>query len=117
ASGVSTGVAIPPAWGMRNSPPLDVPKMITPLRFHEPPAPEVPGTSQSDCAGPPEASIFFSLSFTKKPMKRLSGDQKGYLAPSVPGNSCAERESSERTHSDVRPSIAVAMNARRWPSG
>jgi hypothetical protein len=30
-------------------------------------------------------SIRFSLPFAKKPTARLFGDQKGYVAPSVPG--------------------------------
>src|SRR5438094_726337 len=69
------------------------------------------------CAGPPEESIFMSLATVKNPMKRLSGDQKGKSAPSVPANGCAERELSDRIQSCVLPEESVATNARRLPSG
>ena len=70
------------------------------------------GTSHSVWGGPPDASTFFSFPVTKKPIKRLSGDQKGNSAPSVPGSNCAVSESIERTHRPV-----AAMNASRLPSG
>ncbi len=43
-------------------------------------------------------SIRFSLPSAKNPTDKLSGDQKGYLAPSVPASGCAETESSGRSH-------------------
>src|SRR5712671_5348333 len=49
-------------------------------------------------------------------MKRLSGDQKGESAPSVPGKACALNESSGRTQSDPRPS-KTAVKVSRLPSG
>jgi hypothetical protein len=36
-------------------------------------------------------------------MKRLSGDQKGRIAPSVPARCCAESEPSGRTQSFTVP--------------
>src|SRR5437016_6016523 len=61
-------------------------------------------------------SIRFSLPPAKKPIDRLSGDQNGYLAPSVPGNGRASAESSDLSHSRVGPS-PEATNASCLLSG
>ena len=50
-------------------------------------------------------------------MTRLSGDQKGKLAPSVPATGLAVSESTWRTNSDVFPEASAATNARAEPSG
>ena len=55
---------------------------MTPSRFHVPPA--LRGASHSGCGGAPNRSTVFNLPSAKNPMKRLSGDQKGLAAPSVP---------------------------------
>src|SRR5437870_10097843 len=89
--------------------------MITPSRFHVPPREKV--TLHKVCAGPPVTSIFFSLPPAKNPMKRLSGDQKGRVASSVPESGCALIESSGRIHKRVFPEASVATKARRSPSG
>jgi hypothetical protein len=60
--------------------------------------------------------IDFSLSFVKKAMLRLSGDQKGWDACSVPGNGLASSESSGRTHKAMLP-FDAAVKARVRPSG
>ena len=59
---------------------------ITPSRLHVP----LPASSAlaSACVDPSAMSIRFSLPSAKNPMDRLSGDQKGFIAPSVPGNGC-----------------------------
>ena len=49
-------------------------------------APRPMGASQMIVAGPPPMSMRFSLASAKKPIERLSGDQKGKIASSVPGN-------------------------------
>src|SRR4029077_10609526 len=67
--------------------------------------------------GPPETSIFLSFPPAKKPRKRLSGDQKGDEAPSVPAIACAVSASSERTHRRFLPSALLATKAIRRPSG
>ena len=69
-------VALPPVADTRFSPNPPSQKTITPSRFQVPPdlAPE---TSHTVCTGPPETSIFLSLPPAKKPIDRLSGDQKG----------------------------------------
>src|SRR5437879_1872939 len=59
-------------------------KKITSWRLHAPPRPL--GAEQSVCAGPPEASILLRLPAAKNPTKRLSGDQNGKDAPSVPAS-------------------------------
>src|SRR5215510_6701179 len=88
--------------------------MITPSTFHAPPDPW--GASHSVCAGPPVASIFLSLPPEENTMKRLSGDQKGKVASSVPASGCAVSELSARTHSRVLPS-EVPRRTTRLPSG
>ncbi len=59
----------------------------------------------------------FSLPSAKNPRERLSGDQKGKIAPSVPGSACASSEFMGRTQSAVLPSAPVAANAMDAPSG
>src|SRR5687768_4924654 len=87
---------------------------ITPSRFQLPPLPS--DASASVCGGPPEASIFFNFRSAKNPTNRLSGDQKGFEAPSVPASGRAEAPESGWTHSKLVPE-EVATNATRRPSG
>src|SRR5262245_17845552 len=109
-------VTSPPVVEVRNSPINDCgPKIITPPALLQAP-PKGSGTSQSVCTGPPVTSIFLSLLSAKKPMKRLSGDQKGKIAPCVPASSLASVESSGRTQSWSLPPVA-AVKARWRPSG
>src|SRR4029077_16146330 len=88
---------------------------MIPSRFQAPPRPV--GASERVNGGPPEASIFLSLPPAKNPMNRLSGDQKGKPAPSVPARGCACNESRGRTHKSDFPSGLVATYANRPPSG
>src|SRR5262249_34445140 len=81
------------------------------------PLPKKPGASVTICAEPPAASTTFSFPRAKNPSDRLSGDQNGACAPSVPGNGCAVVEASGRVQSCCRPSADTAMNARTRPSG
>src|ERR1022692_4234375 len=78
---------------------------------------DTPGRSQTFCGGPPEISISSRLLPTVNPMRRLSGDQKGSAAPSVPAKGRASIASRSRTHSCVCPSCIVAVNAKWRPSG
>src|SRR5262249_53085284 len=48
---------------------------------------------------------------------RLSGDQKGYVAPSVPLSGWADIPFKGRTHNRFLPSGVGATKARRAPSG
>src|SRR5262249_2507953 len=89
--------------------------MITPSRFQVPPRPI--GASHNVIGGPPAASIFLSFPSAKNPRKRLSGDQNGWKAPSVPASCCAESASRGRTQRRFLPSEADATKARRRPSG
>jgi len=61
-------------------------------------------------------STFFSFPNAKNAMKRLSGDQNGVYAPSVPGNGRSAGVSKSRTQSDCTP-LAVATKATWRPSG
>jgi len=67
-------------------------------------------------AGPPGSPIVFSFEFVKKPMLRLSGDQNGWEASSVPARGLASNESSARTH-NIGPPFQMAVNATVLPSG
>src|SRR5215467_3003834 len=82
--------------------PLPGAKMITSSRFHAPPLPDIALAKGS--SAPPSISIRTSLPSAKKPMERLSHDQKGNLAFSVPTNGRDETESKERSHKSDRPS-------------
>src|SRR5262245_57836317 len=86
---------------------------ISPSRFHAPPP---PFASHSVVSAPSARAIFFSFPCAKNPMNRLSGDQKGDSAPSVPGNDLAVSKSSERIQSDSLPS-EKAVKAMWRPSG
>src|SRR3981081_2959050 len=66
---------------------------------------------------PPLGSMVFSLPAPKKPICRLSGDQKGYMAPSVPVKSCAVLAARDRIHNAVPPSRPSATKASCLPSG
>src|SRR6185436_8737453 len=84
---------------------------VTPPRENrmDPSEPQVPcatldGTAARTCGWAPPRSIRFNLKSAKKPSDRLSGDQNGQLAPSVPGNAWADIESNSRTHSRMAPS-------------
>ena len=74
------------------------------------------GASQMAMAGPPAGSILFNFPSAKKPTNRLSADQKGIVAPSVPSSDRADGASSGRTQSRCVLSV-LATNARRRPSG
>src|SRR5215475_12043129 len=108
-------IGAPPLAGTRDMPPpLKDEKRITPSRFHAPPVPTP--TSQSVAGRPPLTSTFFNLPLAKKPMKRLSGDQKGWVAPSAPSIGLASEEASERTQSCTLLPVA-AVKASQFPSG
>src|SRR6266508_4495413 len=75
------------------------------------------GASQSVTGGPPAMSIFFSFVSAKNATERLSGDQKGAAAPSVPASGTALESASGRTQRNGRPSAPRAANAIERPSG
>src|SRR5262245_52489897 len=68
--------------------------------------------SVSVCGRPPLMAIVFNLFPAIKPTDRLSGDQNGMVAPSVPARGCAEVELNGRTHNRGGPS-AEATNTKR----
>src|SRR5262249_43045555 len=114
-SGFATEVTSPPVADTREIPaPPSEEKRITSSAFQVPPVPIE--TSHNVVAGPPEASVFFSLLPAKKAMILLSPDQKGCDAPFVPASAYASVESSDRTHSWTLAPVA-AVKARRCPSG
>ena len=114
--GWSPSVGVPPAAATRESPlPLAGVNRITSPRPQDP-AKDV-FVSLSEMAGPPDASIFLSLPPAENAMKRLSGDQNGPPAPSVPARGWAARSASARTHNTTRPFASGATKAMRRPSG
>src|SRR5258708_40338633 len=60
--------------------------------------------------------MVFSLDGVTKPIDRLSGDQNGWAAFSVPARDFASSESSARTQSITLP-FQTAVNASLRPSG
>ena len=57
---------------------------MVPSGFHAPPA--AARACASGCTSPPSISTRFSMSLVKNPIDRLSGDQNGWKAPSVPAS-------------------------------
>src|SRR5512138_695291 len=90
-------------------------KTMTPSRLQVPPPGN--GAAASTWGGPPDASIFFSLASAKNPRNRLSGDQNGNVAPSVPASDRGFKASSSRIQSDRLSSTVKPTNAIRLPSG
>src|SRR6266850_7720359 len=85
---ISTGS--PPEADKRNIPLNTLgEKRIVPSAFQAPPRPL--GASASTSTNPPERSAFLSFPFAKNPMDRPSDDQKGWVAPSVPGTAVCPR--------------------------
>src|SRR5207244_1429686 len=109
-SSVVTGAGAPPAAGTRRITRWAVAKRIVPSLFHVPPR-AGPSALHSVCGGPPDTSSFLSFPCEKNARKRLSGDQKGDVAFSVPASDWTASESSGRTHRNVLPST-VATKAR-----
>src|SRR5262249_10178648 len=111
-------VGVPPdaATFMSGPPAVERLKTITPVGHHAA-DPLAPAVSHTVAGGPPVTSIFLSFPSAKNPTKRLSGDQNGRWAPSVPASGCAATASSERTTSSDLPSRARASNTSRRPSG
>ena len=66
---------------------------------------------------PSAMSIRFTFPSAKNPIQRLSGDQNGIIAFSVPASGRDVNESSRRTQSCVRSGFCVATNASCVPSG
>ena len=77
------GVGSPPADGTRRIGENGAgEKMMTPWLFQEPPRPF--GASHSVWIAPAVSAVLFNFPCAKNPTHCLSGDQKGYVAPSVP---------------------------------
>src|SRR5262249_7111163 len=70
---------------------------ITPSLFHAPPPP-MPMLSHSVSTPPPAMSTRLSFASSANAIQRLSYDQNGKKALSVPARGCAVSESSGRTH-------------------
>src|SRR5947209_19554957 len=87
---------------------------ITPSAPHAPPRPN--GASARICGELLLSSTVFSLFSAKNPRDVLSGDQKGNIAPSVPGIMRASRESMGRTQIAVFPLASVAVTAMVAPA-
>ncbi len=73
--------------------------------------------SATSRTGPPAADTRFKAAPAKNPRSRESGDQKGMVASSVPGNDCNSPLARSRTQSSGIPSPRRARYATRRPSG
>src|SRR5580704_10622811 len=111
-----TGAGAPPLAGTRYNGPLrSGPNTIVPSRFQVPP--QAKKASQRTCTASLATSTVLSRASAKNPIWRLSGDQNGKLAPSVPLTCCAPEAERARTHKAVFPSDPRATNANWRPSG
>jgi hypothetical protein len=111
-------VGSPPDAATFIKPPVRRANRIVPVRLQEAPGlPEELGILHTICTGPPAASMVFSLSSAKKASLRLSADQNGPRALSVPGSDRASSDSSERTQMRTGSPRRDALNATRRPSG
>ena len=85
ASGVTSGLRTPPPASIIQSGSMPRPSnRITPRGLHEPSAPYC--ASPIVCAGPPATATRRSFPPAMNAIERLSGDQIGRSAPSVPGS-------------------------------
>src|SRR5678816_2220057 len=91
-------VGSPPAADtLISGPAVDGVKRITLSGLHAPPRPDT--ASHNVMTGPPAAATFFIFPFAKKPSERLSGDQNGKAAPSVPASMCDSVDAIGRSQS------------------
>src|SRR5207248_11513330 len=110
-SRVVAGRGLPPDAGTCCRGPAFGENKIIPATLQLPPRNEV--VSQMIPGGPPAMSTRLSLPCAKKATERLSGDQKGYRAPSVPASSLPERESNGRSQSlSVPCSVTIRAMSR-----
>src|SRR6476469_252845 len=106
----------------RLSPPADDVRFRTPAAENTitPSAFQVPrarfGAAQMFCSAPPVTLIFLSRPPEKNAISRLSGDQNGDSAPSVPSNNSALVDSKRLTKMAL-PASVDAVNASHRPSG
>jgi hypothetical protein len=89
------------AWGA---------KTMTTSLLHDPPRPSP--ASQIAAGAPPATATSCSLPSAKRATKRLSGDQKGKVAPSVPGSGCAVSESKGRSQNRIPPRVPDGAPSR-----
>src|SRR5437899_2245209 len=108
------GTGLPPEAATCWSGPALGENRITPLELQLPPRAE--GDSHNATGRPPATSMRLILPAAKKPSDWLSGDQNGYRASFVPGNSFPLRETSGRIQRLSTPP-AVTTNAMSRPSG
>src|SRR5262249_13227880 len=95
---VYAACGMPPADATRCSGPLGAgAKTMMLSRFQAPPRPLV--ASHKTTGGPPAMFTFFSCPLAKKATYRLSGDQNGNEADSVPGKTWASSALTGRSHS------------------
>ena len=74
------------------------------------------GASQIVCGAPPSTPTRFIFPAAKKPSERLSGDQKGFEAPSLPATGRHSAEPRARKNSRG-PLFVVTAMANVDPSG
>src|SRR5262245_45284723 len=90
---------------------------MVPFWCHEPLNESRDALSDNATGDPPKMPTFFNVPLAKNARNRLSGDQKGPSASSVPANSRAVSESSARTQSREASPFRDARNASQCPSG
>jgi len=92
--------------------------MMVPSLFHAPPDPVCSVlVAQMSRGRPPEISVLFSLPLAKNPIERLSGDQNGEEAPSVPSSCRGVIDPISRINREGIEPDDEAINAIARPSG
>src|SRR5262245_32435228 len=89
---------------------------MTPCALQVPPR-GVLESSTIVCTGPPAAATRFMRLRVKNSSDRLSGDQNGNAAPSVPASARAVKLLIGRSHNTAFPLVSAAMKASVVPSG
>src|SRR5262245_51659264 len=90
--------------------------MMVPSGPHDPPRISL-AAAQTTIGGPPDASIFLSSPPAKNARERLSGDQNGEDASSVPRSTRGAKVPSDRIQRNARPWAFLATNATSRPFG
>ncbi len=102
-----TSTGSPPSAETRIRPPAATgAKTITPSLLQVPPRPS--GALQITSDDPSATAIFLSFPSEKNPRYRLSGDQNGNAALSVPASCCAASELMGRSQMRPVPPVSVA---------
>jgi len=107
----------PPAAGTRYIPSFGTLNKIWPLRLHVAPTDRGLGSDAITRTAPDMTSTAFRRRPAKNAIVRLSGDQNGLVAPSVPSSGRATVDPSGRIQIEGDPLASMATNDKNSPFG